>query len=182
MVHPAVAAQTQCNFDIVKTFASLSPARHTGLSARLLRDPQGSAVVDSRFTGTVSHVYQEKEALYDQYLRQVEAQTARGREVRKGRQYPPLVAQPSTFIVAVSDRRGDPVVDAAVSGQFLRRSNGRDDVAFTMDGLASGEYRPRVTLPLHGHWDLVLQVRRNDDLHAVRTGTRVAYAHGETAS
>jgi nitrogen fixation protein FixH len=153
----------------------------TGLFARLLPEPQGSVVVDSRFPGTVSHDYQEKEAQYNQYLRQVEAQKARGWQVRKGWQYPPLVGQPSTFIVAVSDRHGDPVVDAEISGRFLRSSNSRDDFGFKMDEVAPGEYRTRVTMPLHGHWDLVLKVRRNDDLHEVRASTRVASVQSETA-
>ena len=56
----------------------------TGLFARLLPEPQGSVVVDSRFPGTVWHDYQEKEALYNAYLRQVEAQRARGSRVRQG--------------------------------------------------------------------------------------------------
>lgn len=154
----------------------------TGLFAQLLPEPQGSVVVDSRFPGTVSHAYQEKEALYNEYLRQVEAQKARGWQVRKGWQYPPLVGQPSIFIVAVSDRNGDAVVDAEINGRFLRSSNSRDDFAFMMDEVAPGEYRTRVVMPLHGHWDLVLQIRRNDELHEVRASTRVAPVPEEAAS
>ena len=54
---------------------------------------------------------------------------------------------------------------AEVGGRFLRSSNSRDDFDFTMDEVAPGEYRATFTMPLHGLWDLVLQVRRGDDLH-----------------
>ena len=140
----------------------------TGLFARLLPEPRGSEVVDSRFPGTVSHDFQEKEALYNAYLRQVEAQEARGWQVRKGWQHKPKVGESAVFIVAVSDRDGAPVSGATVSGRFLRTSNSRDDFAFAMDEAAPGEYRVQLTMPLPGLWELVLQVRRGDDLHEVR--------------
>lgn len=146
----------------------------TGLFARLLPAPRGSEVVDSRFPGTVSHDYQEKEAQYNTYLRQVEAQQARGWQVRKGWQYRPVVGQPATFIVAVDDRDGAPIGGADVSGRFLRTSNSRDDIAFTMDEVAPGEYRTSLTMPLHGLWQLVLQVRLGEALHEVRADTSVA--------
>lgn len=148
----------------------------TGLFARLLPKPQGSEVVDSRFPGTVSHDYQEKEALYNAYLEQVEVQTARGWQVRKGWLYKPVVDQPATFIVVVSDRDQRPVSGARVSGRFLRTSNSRDDFAFEMSEVAPGEYRSELRMPLHGLWELVLQVRRGEDLHEVRAETSVARA------
>ena len=150
----------------------------TGLFAELLPEPQGGAVVDSRFPGTVSHDYQEKEALYNAYLRQVEVQQARGWQVRKGWRYPPVAAQLATFIVAVSDRDGRPVADAEVSGRFLRTSSGRDDFSFVMSEVAPGEYRVSLAMPLHGLWELVLLIRRGDDVHEVRANTSVARPQG----
>ncbi|MCB1798963.1 MAG: nitrogen fixation protein FixH, partial [Gammaproteobacteria bacterium] len=44
----------------------------TGVFARLLPEPRGAEVADSRFPGTVSHDFQKKEALYNDYLQQVE--------------------------------------------------------------------------------------------------------------
>ncbi len=90
----------------------------TGLFATLLPTPQGSEVVDSRFPGTVSHDYQEKEALYNAYLRQVEKQQARGWQVRKGWLYKPVVDQAATFVVEVHDRDGQPVSGAQIEGPF----------------------------------------------------------------
>jgi nitrogen fixation protein FixH len=145
----------------------------TGLFARLLPAPREAEVVDSRFPGTVSHDYQEKEALYNAYLEQVAAQQARGWQVRKGWQYLPVVDQPAVFIVAVDDREGRPVAGADIQGRFLRTSNSRDDLDFTMAEVAPGEYRVDLTMPLHGWWQLVLQIRRGDDLHEVRAETEV---------
>jgi len=148
----------------------------TGLFSELLPKPRSSEVVDSRFPGTVSHDYQEKEALYNDYLRQVERQEARGWQVRKGWQHAPVAGQPATFVVAVSDREGRAVSGASVDGRFLRTSNSRDDFGFAMDEVASGEYRVTLAMPLHGLWNLVLQIRRGEDLHEVRATTSVQTA------
>jgi nitrogen fixation protein FixH len=153
----------------------------TGLFAELLPQPRGADVVDSRFPGTVSHDFQEKEALYNEYLRQVEAQEARGWRVRKGWLYRPVVGQPATFLVTVQDREGAPVAGARVAGRFLRTSNSRDDFDFAMTEVAPGEYRAKLEMPLHGLWRLLLHVRRGDQLHEVRAETSVA-ARPEQAS
>lgn len=154
-------------------FLGVAESGITGLFARLLPEPEGSTVVDSRFPGTVSHDYQEKEAQYNAYLRQVEAQKARGWQVRKGWLYKPVVGQPATFLVVISAASGEPVAGAEVRGEFLRSSNSRDDFDFVMNEVAPGEYRVDLVMPLQGRWDLVLQIRRDDDLHEVRAGTSV---------
>jgi len=146
----------------------------TGLFAAMLPQPRGSEVVDSRFPGTVSHAYQEKEAQYNAYLRQVEEQNARGWQVRKGWLYQPVAGRPATFVVAVTDRDGRAVGGAEVTGRFLRTSNIRDDFEFAMSEVAAGEYRASMQMPLHGLWELVLKIRRGDDLHEVRADTSVS--------
>ena len=153
----------------------------TGLFARLLPPPRNAEVVDSRFPGTVSRDYQEKEAQYNAYLRQVEAQQARGWQVRKGWQYRPVAGQPAVFVVAIGDRHGRPVTGAAVDGRFLRTSNSRDDVGFVMHEVAPGEYRVQLEMPLHGLWRLVLQIRRGEDLHEVGVLRDLPYVGGEDA-
>jgi nitrogen fixation protein FixH len=150
----------------------------TGLFAEVLPRPRAAEVVDSRFPGTVSHDYQKKEALYNDYLRQVEIQQARGWQVKKGWLYRPVAGQPATFVVAVADRDGRPVAGAEVGGRFLRTSNSRDDFDFTMAEVAPGEYRANLQMPLHGLWELVLHIRRGEDLHEVRADTSVADAPG----
>ena len=148
----------------------------TGLFAQLLPEPRTSEVVDSRFPGTVSHDFQEKESLYNAYLRQVDKQHARGWQVRKGWRYKPVVGQLATFVVSVADRDGLPVTGAVVDGRFLRPSNSRDDLAFHMDEVTPGEYRVDLEMPLHGLWDLVLHIRLGDELHEIRARTSVGEA------
>ena len=150
----------------------------TGLFARLLPEPQTSAVVDSGFPGTVSHDFQEKEAQYNAYLRQVDEQRARGWQVRKGWLLEPVIDQAATFIVAVTDREGRAVSGAAVEGRFLRTSSSRDDFAFSMHEVVPGEYRVTLQMPLRGLWELVLQIRRGEELHEIRASTSVAAAAG----
>lgn len=145
----------------------------TGLFATMLPQPRGEAVVDSRFPGTVAHDYQKKEALYNAYLRQVETQQARGWRVRKGWLYKPVAQQPATFVIAVTDRDGVPVSGAKVKGRFLRTSSSRDDFDFAMSEVAPGEYRATLNMPLHGLWQLLLQIRRGEDLHEIRADTSV---------
>lgn len=146
----------------------------TGLFATLLPKPRDSQVVDSQFPGTMSHDFQEKEALYNDYLRQVELQRARGWQVRKG-----WLSQPVTFAVAVSDRDGRPASAAAVSGRFLRSSNSRGDFDFAMSESAPGEYRAKLQMLLHGFWELVLQIRRGEDVHEIRAATSVEPGKGQ---
>lgn len=148
----------------------------TGLFAQLLPAPKGAEVVDSRFPGTVSHDFQKKEALYNDYLRQVETQQQRGWQVHKGWLYKPVAGQPATFVVVVADKAGVPLTGAEVSGRFLRTSNSRDDFDFSLTEVVAGEYRANLSMPLHGLWQLVLHIRRGNDLHEIRADTSVAAA------
>lgn len=145
----------------------------SGIFAELLPPPDDGKVVDSRFPGTVTHDYQKKEALYNQYLEQVEEQRKRGWQVRKGWQARPVVNQPAVFLVKVVDAKGKPVAGAHVSGRFLRTSNSAYDFKFEMQETAPGDYRLETRMPLPGLWQLVLQVRRGDDLHEVKALTSV---------
>ena len=108
-----------------------------------------------------------------------ELQRERGWQVRKGWLSQPVAGQQVTFAVAVSDRDGRPVSAAAVSGRFLRSSNSRDDFDFAMSESAPGEYRAKLQMPLHGVWELVLQIRRGEDVHEIRAETSVEPGKGQ---
>ena len=75
-------------------FVTLAETGITGIFSKLLPEPQTSTVANSRFPGTVSHDFQEKEALYNAYLRDVVEQQERGWQVRKGWQRKPVVGEP----------------------------------------------------------------------------------------
>jgi len=145
----------------------------TGIFAELLPPPDDGKVVDSRFPGTVSHDYQQKESLYNAYLEQVEEQRQRGWQVQKGWLAQPVAGQQAVFMVRVRDAGGKPLTGAAVSGRFLRTSNSEYDFDFKMSETTAGEYRLETEMPLPGLWRLVLHVRRGKDLHEVRALTSV---------
>jgi len=157
-------------------FVAVADRGITGLFAKLLPKPQSAQVADSKFPGVVSHDYQEKEALYNQYLKQVEEQHARGWKLRYGWVGKPVANQPAKFRVKIQDKSGKPVLGANVKGQFLRTSNSRDDVSFEMQELGQGDYGVAVTLVEHGLWNLVLHAKKGDDLHEVRASTSIASA------
>ncbi|CDI01286.1 conserved membrane hypothetical protein [Candidatus Competibacter denitrificans Run_A_D11] len=129
--------------------------------------------VTSVFPGVISHDFQKKEALYNDYLQQVEAQRQRGWQVRKGWLNEPLVDVPTVFRVAVQTREGQPVTEAEAGGEFLRPSDSKRDMPFKLTETEPGLYQSTVTLPLAGRWNLVLRVRRGEDIHEVRAVTEI---------
>ncbi len=152
------------------------------IATAILPKPRyASGGVHSMFPGTVHHDYQEKEALYNQHLDQVRRQRERGWKVVQGWVNPPTAGTPSLFRVSVQDRDGVPVSGAQVRGTFMRPSDSRDDRPFALAETAPGVYSARITLPDPGRWDLVLRVRRGDDLHEVEARTELepaAATHG----
>jgi len=157
-------------------FVTVAERGITGLFAELLPKPRSAEVADSQFPGTVSHDFQEKEALYNQYLQQVQEQHERGWQVRYGWIGKPRVGESTELVLLVQDRQGRPVSGASVSGSFLRTSNSRDDFGFEMREYDQGEYKVSIAMPLHGLWRMVLKVQRDDDHHEVRATTSVQSA------
>ncbi|MEZ5583691.1 MAG: FixH family protein [Candidatus Competibacteraceae bacterium] len=147
-----------------------------GLSQRLSSQllPARESPVSSAFPGVISHDFQEKEALYNDYLAQRRRQEERGWQVQKGWLQKPVLGQPATFKVAVRTRSGDPVTNAKISGRFLRPSDSAQDTAFTMHEADAGVYLADLQLPAAGRWDLVLHVRRGEERHEVRASTVIA--------
>ncbi|MEJ2309207.1 MAG: FixH family protein [Gammaproteobacteria bacterium] len=156
-------------------FVTLAETGITGIFSKLLPEPQTSTVANSRFPGTVSHDFQEKEALYNAYLQDVREQQQRGWQVRKGWQHKPVVGEPELFMIEVRDREGMPVRGANVTGEFLRPSNSDDDFSFELDEAAEhGFYEKPLTMPRPGIWSLVLRITRGDDVHEIRATTSVS--------
>jgi len=136
--------------------------------------PASSDEVSFAFPGVVSHDFHEKEALFNAYLRRLEQQRQRGWQVRKGWLEQPQPHEPAVFQIVARTREGAPVQDASVSGRFLRPSDSRLDIAFTMQETAPGTYQVQLTLPAAGRWDLALQLQKERDIHEIRARTSVA--------
>jgi nitrogen fixation protein FixH len=156
-------------------FVTLAETGITGIFSKLLPEPQTSSVANSRFPGTVSHDFHEKEALYNAYLKDVEEQHKRGWQVRKGWEQEPVVGDPEIFMVEVRDRDGVPIRGASVTGEFLRPSSSDDDFSFELAEAAEyGFYETSLTMPRPGIWKLVLRITRGEDVHEIRATTSVS--------
>jgi len=143
------------------------------LLSRFLPQPRTVENAESRFPGTIYHDYHEKESLFNAYLLERQAQVARGWNVRKGFIESPVKGIPAQFKVEVTDREGVPIEQASVNGQFLRPSDKRLDVDFSMRGVGKGLYLVELTMPAAGHWNLILKIERDGENHEVRAKTRV---------
>ncbi|MBI5041762.1 MAG: FixH family protein [Gammaproteobacteria bacterium] len=132
--------------------------------------------ITSAFPGVVDNDFQKKEALYNAYLEQVRRQHERGWVVHKGWLSAAHAGQTAKFQVTVNDRDGKAVTGAVVQGGFLRAADTRLDQRFALAETAPGVYQSALTLPLPGVWNLVLEIRRGEELHEVRAATTVADA------
>ncbi len=142
----------------------------------LFPEREDKVAVQSAFPGTVAHDFQKKQELYNEYLQQVEVQRARGWQVRKGWIGTAVAGQENRFQVTVHDREGTPIRDAEIEGSFLRPSDTRYDQHFSLQEQDAGRYLGEIFMPVPGHWDLVLRVRRGEDVHEVRAVTEVQVA------
>lgn len=145
----------------------------SALERWLLPEADSKHGVTSMFPGVVSHDFQKKEALYNQYLQQVERQRQRGWQIRKGWLADPVAGEPTVFRVEARTRTGEPLAGATVAGRFLRPSSSVLDVAFVLTEREPGVYEAALTLPAAGAWNLVLEVRQRDELHEIRANTQV---------
>ena len=144
------------------------------LAERLLPQRDKQTGVRSAFPGVVARDYQKKESLYNEYLQQVERQERRGWQVNKGWLEAPLAGRHGAFRVQVRERDGAPVRFADVEGVFQRPSDSRLDQAFRMQEQDPGVYNAEILLPAPGLWNLVLQIRRGEQLHELHASTSVA--------
>ena len=143
------------------------------IARMLLPESSSQQTVRSVFPGTVANDFQKKEALYNEHLQQVERQRARGWQVRKGWLQTPVVGTEVPFQVKVSEADGAPVQFAEISGLFQRPSDSRLDSTFVMQEIEPGLYRADLALPEPGVWNLVLKIRRGEQLHEVHASTSV---------
>jgi len=139
----------------------------------LLPKPRHAESVSSHFPGVISHDFQKKEALYNQYLHQVEQQKERGWQVHYGWVGKAVAHQTSNFQVQARDKQGQPIVDATVDLSFLRPSDKNEDFNLKLAETEPGIYRGAIKPPMPGLWQVVIMVRRGDDVHEIRASTDV---------
>mgnify|MGYP000530513843 CR=1 FL=1 len=137
----------------------------------LLPTPVSGGKVSSRFPGTVSHDYHQKQNQYNDYLQRFETQKLRNWSIRKGWLGEAVVNKPAIFRVEIKTNTNKIVKNAKVSGTFLRAADSKLDTTFTMQEVEPGVYQQSVTLTQPGNWDLILKIHKDNDHHEVRAKT-----------
>lgn len=178
--HWAPAAMVVFFIVIATVDAIIITLSKEGMSEKVLRmiSPRSDddRTVSTGFPGTTSHDFQEKEALYNEYLQQLEVQKLRGWQVKKGFVTTPYANEPVVFQVQVLDKMGIPVQGASVQGHFLRPSDKREDFNIDMTEVEPGLFQQQLSMPLPGRWYLVMQIKQENNLHEIRGWTQVEQA------
>lgn len=147
-----------------------------GMSSELLQwlfPKQTEQELTTGFPGVISHDYQEKEQLYNEYLAQLEKQKQRGWQFKHGWLTPPVKDQPAVFQIEAMDRNGHTLDGLSITVELLRPSNFREDREFELEEVSPGVYQQQVALPSHGNWDVLIHIHKGDDLHEIRGDTFV---------
>ncbi len=150
---------------------------NSGASADFIRkflpEPRRESAknVISAFPGTVSNDYQKKYDLYNSYIDQLKMQQERGWQVADGWLEKPQPNQVSMFRIHVTDKAGQAVTGGQVQVSFLRPSAKALDVTLDLPEAAPGFYGQPIALPAPGDWDMVMTIKRGDDIHEVKGST-----------
>ena len=144
---------------------------NTSVAKWLLPEPVAGGKISSRFPGTVSHDYHQKQNQYNDYIQRFETQKLRNWTIRKGWLGEAIVNQATIFRVEIKTKQNKAVSDADVKGHFLRPANSKQDLEFTMREIEPGIYQQSITLTEPGNWDLILKINKGNDAHEVRAKT-----------
>lgn len=140
----------------------------------LLPKPVSGGKVSSRFPGTVSHDYHQKQDQYNNYLKRFEAQKLLGWSIRKGWLTQPVVAKEAVFRVEIKTTKNNvAVANATVIAEFLRPADSKRDQVFILKEIEPGIYQENISLPQPGNWDLILKIKKDKDQYEVRAKTIV---------
>ena len=137
----------------------------------LLPEPLSGGKVSSRFPGTVSHDYHQKQNQYNEYLKRFESQKLLNWTIRKGWLGEAVVNQPTIFRVEIKTNQNEVVTKAEVKSKFLRPADSKRDMEYTMREIEPGIYQQSITLTEPGNWDLILKIQKDNDHHEVRAKT-----------
>ena len=132
--------------------------------------------VTSSFPGTVANNYQKEYAEYNNYVGHLKNQRERGWQVKDGWIEKPIENKPTAFKIHVLDKDGNPIIGAQVTVAFLRPSNKTMDIVTNLVEQAGGFYGQTITLPAPGFWDLLITIKKGDDIHEVKGDTQIQAA------
>ena len=143
----------------------------SNIAKLLLPEPRSGGRVSSHFPGTVSHDYHQKQEQYNDYLKRFESQKLLNWTIRKGWLGEAIVNKPAIFRVEIKTHKNKIVTDAEVTGVFLRPADSKKDITFIMQEVEPGIYQQSISLTQPGNWDLILKIKKDNDMHEIRAKT-----------
>ena len=145
-----------------------------GLQRILIKEDTAEAVSGMQFPGVMYNNYHKKEQKYNQYLRQLEKIVNRGWKIRKGwLSSTPVAGEVAVFQFVIEDRSGNNLPGALVDGRFMRASDSKDDMRFTMDEVKPGIYQTRIVLTHAGLWHVNINFSIDDENFEVHASTTI---------
>ena len=144
---------------------------NTSVAKWLLPEPVAGGKISSRFPGTVSHDYHQKQNQYNDYIKRFKTQKLLKWTIKKGWLGEAVVNKPAIFRVEVKTNKNEVVEKANITGSFLRPANSKSDVNFKMQEIEPGIYQQSITLSEPGNWDLILKIHKDKDAYEVRAKT-----------
>ncbi len=126
------------------------------------------------YPGKVVHDYYQKENLYNDYLKNIEARHNSQWKIKKGWLIAPIVNQEATFQIQIKDKNENAITNANITGQFIRFSNSRLDQKFSMKYIDNGIYQVMVNLSEPGRWGLVLKIHHASTDYEIEGTTTVS--------
>jgi nitrogen fixation protein FixH len=125
------------------------------------------------YPGKVVHDYYQKENLYNDYLKNIEARQRNEWKIKKGWLTLPVINQDAVFQLQINDKNDKAVTDADITGKFIRFSNSRLDTDFIMKHSKNGTYQVTLRLPEPGRWGLVLKINHASTIYEIEGTTTV---------
>lgn len=150
------------------TLVTLSTSGMSSSMLQWLLPKQNGEVYTSQFPGVISHDYQEKESLYNEYLARLEKQKKRGWQIKQGWLVAPELNKSAVFQLEARDKNGDILSGLNITLRFLRPSNYKFDKEFMMQEVLDGVYQQDISFEFPGNWDVVILLHKDHDVHEIR--------------
>ncbi|MDH5518178.1 MAG: FixH family protein [Gammaproteobacteria bacterium] len=150
------------------TLVSLSTSGMSSEMLQWLLPKQKGAQYTSQFPGVISHDYQEKEALYNEYLENLKRQKQRGWKIKQGWLVSPEQNKAAIFQIEARDKNGHIISGLDISLKFLRPSDFRHDKEFKMHEVLDGIYQQSVKFEFPGNWNVVIVMKKDNEVHEIR--------------
>jgi len=145
-----------------------------GLQELIIPDDMESQQVETRFPGVMYNNYHKKETKYNRYLQQLELMKQRGWKVRKGwLGKTPVANETGVFQLVIEDTSGVAISGMTVGGRFMRASDSRRDIVFSMQEKMPGIYQSELRLPDPGLWNVNINVTHADEDFEIHASTNI---------